>query len=555
MTNSDTTVLIVGAGAVGMAAAISLHSAGFQADEIMVVDALEAGQNTSRAMALDSVGCSDKLVAQGMKVTRLDLMSGPAPFISVNFAALAPYTKFPFGLAIPQTMTEAVMLEKLAELGIEVRRPLKAVRVRAAPGGKSEVEFESGEVITARYLIGADGAHSVVREQAGIAFTDPDGDAPSNYGNLSQMALADVAFDSPPPELIGKPFIHVANGGFTLASQFPPASSRDPARIIHRIATSVPVEDGTLPHAPSKGYLQSLLDRSGPALLSSDPSKNPNPVRIAEVFWSSRYRTRFALADRFFTRLSGGTAPTPGGPILLIGDAAHIHSPVGGQGLSLGIRDAISLGPVLRAFAFSENATENDALLEEWATARSEKARIILTLTKGITGMAAGVKVPRLIKFVGYYVVRFLARFAFMQGTIAWRISGLAQSLSSRVPTMFSKIACVFVFAAVATAQIFSGSATEFKPVPGQNFTCGVTSCEFGHFILLPPSIFNKELHCHGPALVETTFRQGRTIDLRVAGVCETCIGNDVMISTEGIMQLDAPHNQTIVVEYVIEPL
>ncbi|KAF7342189.1 FAD-binding-3 domain-containing protein [Mycena venus] len=428
-----TTVLIVGSGPCGLAAALSLNHQGIH--DILIVDAVLAGENSSRAMviqaatleALNTVGCLDKLLSVGNKVEKLGLHDGSSYLLSSDFSLLSPYTKFPFALCIPQTETEAGMLEKLDQLSIKVWRPYKVVSLKPAQDAEEQlfdVQFESGDTVKAKYVIGADGAHSVVRSEAKIAFSDPNGDDDHDYGNLSQLALGDVAFTSPPQ--LDTPgdgvSLTFSDGDFTLFTPFPADASPDKTRNVYRIVSSVPAKDGTAPHAPSAEYLQSLLDRCGPPSLSSDPAVNPHPTRVEKVYWSSRYRTRSAVAVRYFAREPNG------GAVLLIGDAAHIHSPLGGQGMSLGIRDAISLGPVLKAHIDSANGVASDALFEEWAASRRKRAVSVVALTKETLGI---ITAPRrvwspLLK-LGFAVLRMLGTFKFVKRMVAYRLSGLAE--------------------------------------------------------------------------------------------------------------------------------
>ncbi|KAF9240226.1 FAD/NAD(P)-binding domain-containing protein [Melanogaster broomeanus] len=295
-----TTVLIVGAGPTGLAAALSLLQHGFR--DFVIVDAVLQGENTSRAIvvhaatleALDTIGCGDDIVSQGTKRW-----------------GLKRYTRHPYVLVVPQNLTEHVLGKKLAGSGVTVHRPVKVVGLKRneANSQLSDVTFEDGKVITAKYVIGADGARSVVRTTAGIGFSGPKSGR-DNGLTLRQMILADVTFDG----------TEIENFGFR----------------------------GTMSQTE---YLQQLIDRFGPYKLSSDPSTNPNskPTCIKDVVWSTRFRTHSAIADTAFTRLGSdeSSAPGEGGAIILIGDAAHIHSPAGGQGMNLGLRDAIFLGEAL----------------------------------------------------------------------------------------------------------------------------------------------------------------------------------------------------------------
>ncbi|KAF7368200.1 FAD-binding-3 domain-containing protein [Mycena venus] len=434
-----TTVFIVGAGPCGLAAALSLNHQGIH--DIVIVDAVLAGENSSRAMviqaatleALNNVGCLDKVLSVGDKVETLGLHDGSSYLLSTDFSLLSPYTKFPFALRVPQTETEAGMLEKLDELGIKVWRPFKVVSLKPSQDTEErlfDVQFESGDILKAKYVIGADGAHShcwflnLVRSEAGIAFSDLNGDEKHDYGNLSQLALGDVSYTSP-PQLDTREGVSLtfSNGNFTLFTPFPADASPDKTRSVYRIVSSVPVEDGTAPHAPSAEYLQSLMDRCGPPSLSSDPAVNLHPMRVEKVYRSSRYCTRSAVPERYFARKSNS-----GGAVLLIGDAVHIHSPIGGQGMSLGIRDAISLGPVLKAHIDSANGVASDTLFEEWATSRHKRAISVVALTKRTLGIiTASRRVWSPLLKLGFAVLRFLCTFKFVKRMVMYRLSGLAE--------------------------------------------------------------------------------------------------------------------------------
>ena len=165
----------------------------------------------------------------------------------------------------------------------------------------------------------------------------------------------------------------------------------------------------------------------GPACMSSDPSINLTPVKIDQLLSSTRFRTHSAIADRTFTRF--------GAAILIVGDAAHIHAPAGGQGVDLGIRDGIFLGEAVTKHiqASAENPDVDHAILEEIAEARHVLALEIIGYMKKLL-MLAGLTYDAYTWWMPFgrasfrdLVLRVAGRFKFAQSRIAWSLSGLGR--------------------------------------------------------------------------------------------------------------------------------
>ena len=208
---------------------------------------------------------------------------------------------------------------------------------------------------------------------------------------------------------------------------------------IFRIGTGV---TGDVPRSPSKAYMQNLVDTYGPIELSSDPSVNPSgkSVRIKDIVWYSRFRTHSSVADTFFTRLrTGDSTNAQGAAILLVGDAAHIHSPVGGQGMNLGLRDAIFLGEALTKHMTAAAETgpslsdSADAILTSFVTERRSRALEVIALTKRMLAMA-GIKNENVAWWLPISKITlrnlFLAvmgRLWFVQTSVVWGLSGLGR--------------------------------------------------------------------------------------------------------------------------------
>ncbi|KAG2129279.1 FAD/NAD(P)-binding domain-containing protein [Suillus cothurnatus] len=461
---NSTNVLIVGAGPSGLVAALSLLHHGYK--DFVVVDAVEQGENTSRALvvhaatleALDSIDCGEEIVAKGSKVRTFNISNRFSKLVCTNLSSLDKHTRRPYALMIPQNLTEYILGEKFKGYGVTVHRPCKvaSLKMNENDDNLTDVTFENGKTITAKYVIGADGAHSVVRRMAGIGFTDPKtGEKGDRITNLNQMVLADIVYEGKDdndlefsstmsPESF---FLSIA-----MPNSFNDLLAKNGQEVegqIYRIGAGVPLADGEIPHSPSKEYLQNLVDRFGPTTLSSDASVNPNstPVRIKEVIWSTRFRTHSAIADKCFTRLGGDELQSAtvgadnstkhGGIILLIGDAAHIHSPAGGQGMNLGIRDAVFLGEVLikhiNASASQPSSVDADYMLREFAEERHKRALEVIAFTKNLLSVLgtpdkkiswlfpiSATTVRDWVMWVGF-------KFSFMQAKMAWEMSGLGR--------------------------------------------------------------------------------------------------------------------------------
>jgi len=166
-----TTALIVGAGPTGLATALSLLHHGFQ--DFIVVDALPQGKNLSRSMlcqpsaleALDTIGCGDDIVSQGLKSTSFDAETRSTRLSGLCTESLKPHTRHPYYLTITQNVIERTLEKRLASSGVIIHRPLTVVGLahNAENPQYSDVTFEDGKIITAKYIIGADGARSAVR--------------------------------------------------------------------------------------------------------------------------------------------------------------------------------------------------------------------------------------------------------------------------------------------------------------------------------------------------------------------------------------------------------
>jgi 2-polyprenyl-6-methoxyphenol hydroxylase-like FAD-dependent oxidoreductase len=375
---NDTDVLVVGAGPTGLTTAAALMAHGIRA---VVVDKLPEGQNTSRAAAvnartlevLEELDVAPRMVKAGLIAPRFTMREGPRVLIPVDFSQLP--TKHPYTLMLSQADTERLLLERLNELGGEVIRPKTLSRVTQDADGVTAT-FDDGETLRAGYVVGTDGMHSTVREQAGIGF------AGGEFAESFTLADVRLTGGAPRDEVI----LFYANEGLTVLAPLPD----DIFRIV------APATDA--PKVPSTAFVQSLLDNR---------AFGPGRLEVTELLWGTRFRIHHRVADGYRA-----------GRLLLAGDAAHVHSPAGGQGMNLGITDAIALADALAEVLRGGS----DTALDAYATAQRRRAEQVLKLTGRLTRIAT---LPRPLRPIRNSGMRLAARVPAVRRQIALRLSGL----------------------------------------------------------------------------------------------------------------------------------
>lgn len=373
----NTDVLIVGAGPTGLAAAVALRSRGVA---VTVIDRQAAGANTSRAAVvnartlevLEGFDVARRLVKEGVEAPRFTIRDRGRTLIPVDFSGLP--TDYPYSLMVSQATTERLLLERLEELGGSVLRPKTLTSVEQDSAGVTAT-FDDGDTIRTRYVVGADGIRSVVREQAGIGF------AGSVYDE--SFALADVRLTGSAPE--DEVILYWAKEGLTVVAPLPGG--------VHRIVAPV----AEAPEEPSAAFVQQILDtRIGAGTLTVD-----------EVIWGSRFRIHHRVAEAFRA-----------GRLLLAGDAAHVHSPAGGQGMNLGIQDAVAVADALAAVLAGEPETR----LDEYSQSRRPIAKEVVEMTDRLTRLAT---LPRAVRPIRNTVIRLAGLVPAMRYGLARRLSGL----------------------------------------------------------------------------------------------------------------------------------
>jgi 2-polyprenyl-6-methoxyphenol hydroxylase-like FAD-dependent oxidoreductase len=329
--------------------------------------------------ALEELTVSERLRAEGWIVPQFTLRDRDQVLTTLRFDRLP--TRYAHTLMIPQYRTEAILLDRLRELGHDVFRPFTVSDVRQDAGGVSVTiagEGEAAQTVRARYLVGADGMHSTVRERAGIGF--------SGDSYEQSFVLADVRMSWPLSSR--EVMLFVSPAGLVVVAPLPGG--------IHRVVATV--DDA--PEQPDIDDVQLLLDTRGPAT---------GRVSVHEIVWSSRFRVHHRLANRYRA-----------GRILLAGDAAHVHSPAGGQGMNTGIQDAVMLGHTLTAVL---GGRADEGALEEYDRRRRPVAARVLAFTDRMTRMAT-LRNPR-SRAVRNTAIRVIGRISAVRRWLTTELAGL----------------------------------------------------------------------------------------------------------------------------------
>jgi len=313
----DTDVLIAGAGPTGLVLALWLAKSGVR---VRIVDKVADPGTTSRALVVHArtlelyreIGVADDVVARGLRFIGVNLWVRGRKVAHVELGAMGVgISPFPYMMVFPQDEHERLLIEHLHAAGIEVERPLEltgfddhgdrvTVHLRRPDG--------AAETCEAAWLVGCDGARSRVRELLGTGF--PGG----TYSHL--FYVADTEATGP----VMDHQLHVALDDADFFAVFPLAGERQ-ARFVGTVKAEAAERPGGLTW---EDVTKDVITRLG--------------VAVERVHWFSTYHVHHRVVTHFRK-----------GRAFLAGDAAHIHSPVGGQGMNTGIGDAINLAWKLAA--------------------------------------------------------------------------------------------------------------------------------------------------------------------------------------------------------------
>ncbi|MDJ0335749.1 FAD-dependent monooxygenase [Salinibacterium sp. G-O1] len=346
MSSARTTdVLIVGAGPTGLMLAVVLARLGV--DHILV-DGKSGPTTESRALGVqartleiyEQLGLVDEVLANGTKADAISPGFRKRVFATIPFVILgATFTRYPFMQMFEQNKNEALLGDALRRLGGEVlwNRSLEGLEVAASSVDGADrpvtATLSGGVTVTARYVVGADGASSPVRRMRDIGF--------EGTTSAHTFYVIDAA------EVHGLPdtSINVRLGATDFLLGFPMGQGQD--------ARLVGVVPGEL-HNSSDAPLRERIAGFG--------------VAWGATRWLSTYQVHHRLAERFRD-----------GPVFLAGDAAHVHSPVGAQGMNTGLQDAHNLACKL---ADVLQGRADDSYLDRYDAERRPVAKHIIDFTE-----------------------------------------------------------------------------------------------------------------------------------------------------------------------------
>jgi len=349
---SHTEVLVIGGGPTGLTMACELLRHGITP---RIIDKAPAASDKSKAFAIhartlelfDNIGIVDNFLKLGSICTELNMYDRVEKLINIVLDNIE--SKYPFVLLLPQSDSEKILYDHLKSFGTDVERGLELIEINQTEDRViATIGHKDGtiEKLHCSYLVGCDGAHSTTRHQLNLDFKG----AP--YPNY--WLLADIDLDWEYPMFNLSIFIHPTG----VTAYFPFRSDR--GRLMFELP-NLPVENEMDP--PILDDVHKLMNQRG---IKFNNISNP--------YWLSYFKLHHRIVDKYGE-----------GRVFLCGDAAHIHSPLGGQGMNTGIQDSYNLAWKM---ALVLKGKSHETLLDSYNIERHRIGEEVVGLTDRLTKMA-----------------------------------------------------------------------------------------------------------------------------------------------------------------------
>ena len=400
-TQLDCQVLVVGAGPTGLVLAAELLARGIRTRVIdqgdgVALQARAVGIHARTLEVLNTMGLAENFIERGQVVRELRFYSRGRCLTSLQFARCG--SRFGYLLDLPQDQTERLLRARVAELGgaIEQRAELTGL-IPESGAVTATIRCPAGQIrtITAGYVVGCDGAHSRVRRELGLTF--------HGHPYPQDWLLADVLLGGDLPDgHLREDAIHAFFRPNGLPVIFFPMRG-------HRWRVTLPFAGDRGEDAPTLAEIQHLTSQ-----------RVPRPVTVSDPTWLASFRCHRRSASAYRR-----------GRVLLAGDAVHIHSPAGGQGLNTGILDAHNLGWKLALVA---SGRAPGTLLDSYGAERRPVAEEVVRLTHALVHY--GTLTHPVKRRVRDVVVPVLGRSAAIQRRAARRISQVYVSYPAAGPRL-----------------------------------------------------------------------------------------------------------------------
>ncbi|KAK4545405.1 hypothetical protein LTR36_002755 [Oleoguttula mirabilis] len=346
---SSVDVAIVGAGPAGLTLACALRQSRIN---VIVLDAAPEPSSYSRATlihsgtleVLDDIGVTPEILREGLPISAFNAWSRTSYLTKLEFSQMQ--AKYQMSIGLPQSNTERILASRLHELKGETIRGATVTGMSEC-GGTVELEVTGSAgtttTVSAGYVVAADGLHSALRKMLQIPFKGID--------YRASMLAADCRLSTSGKFRLSPDEASICFGadGFVL---FLPMSTTT-------WRVQAPLEDA--PKHATLEQVQKLIEE-----------RAPPGVIVEDVTWSNRFQIHHRHAKHYRK-----------GHVFLLGDAAHILSPAGGQGMNTGIQDAIELAAVLKAAIVDGEDTESD--LDQYEDIRRPVAKEVMAMTHRLT--------------------------------------------------------------------------------------------------------------------------------------------------------------------------